>query len=202
MFKDPEKYALFLKRKCNIGREDLVIRWNGDIKPCVEMDWEGINLFKESYEQIVEKRAKLLQDNSENSYSVPKECESCAEVSSCRGCCRVMAREMSGGANKKYPFMTEPLQKPLNVPMKKYDFINCGFKEEIKSIRYREESGEFVCCLEGKFFKLSKSEFALLKLLIIDEDLLHNDIKAFAKKYELNLDAFNTFLNKISRNRR
>lgn len=198
MFDNSENYSYFLRRHCSIGANNFVIRWNGDIKACIEMPDAELNIFTNSYDEIVKERSKWIQNISKKPSHIPVECFDCAEIEFCRGGCRTIALATNKSINSKYPYMREPLKKRVDKKIRLINFIKKGFHEKIENIKHRKEDNKHICSYNNKIFILTNSEFALFKIIIFDQELLKNNIIEFAKKYNLELNEFNKFLNKIA----
>lgn len=88
---------------CDAGLNQLVIDPEGNIKPCVCLNYKLGNILKEDIKKIWSKNKFLL--NIRKLKYTPKECKNCKYISICRGGCRASAKGYFGKLNTKDPLM-------------------------------------------------------------------------------------------------
>lgn len=189
-----EKYSVFLKRSCVGGRGTLTISSVGDVRPCSHSDESYGNILKTDLRKI-----HLRMIPWQNESLIPSECESCAEVNTCRGGCRVCAEAVYGNIKGKDIFMTSPLTSFLSRVNKQLSRLSPDKKFTLKnsdSVRARiEPSGEYTI-YNGlkKVVTLRESEIGLLKEI---SNLEEFSAMSLSFSTGISLDRISLFLSRL-----
>ena len=129
IFKSQKAYDIFGK-VCGAGERDCVITSSGDVRVCTRDDSVYGNIFKESFEEIMDRMKAWRQ------YDLPQQCTACNKKESCRGGCHMSSTEQN-----RNPGSLDHNAEPSNVPI--------NFKHKIKRRRVKES----LLCLKALFLK-------------------------------------------------
>jgi radical SAM protein with 4Fe4S-binding SPASM domain len=189
------KYDFF--KGCTIGlANSLTINYNGEIKPCPVWDYKLGNIFNNELEDIVNNLSYLDgTDKKKLSAVLPKECENCEIISSCKGGCKTEAIAMTGKVDGKSRYMKNHTNNNLTDKIFiQYSLINekLILKDKIK---IRKDNENLYVVRGEKFAVLNKEEFNLFKKLFQQKEFILSSILDI-KKY--NESRLNLFLNKLA----
>jgi len=181
---DFRKYKSILLKSCTAGAISAVINSNGDLRFCFSSKESEGNILNKSLLDIWKDvpcwPEKYIQSSS---------CKECIESSVCNGGCRTMAEFLSGNILGEDPVKLKPLTKKVEEENKNIESVILS-----DNIKLREEKFGGIFYKQGKFLKLDKFSYEVLKKLyprkiILKKDLMEigKDIYPITDKYINNL---------------
>ena len=195
LFPEHEPYMDFLQ-VCGAGLSEVYISINGDVSPCGSLASLHGNVLKDGLQACIENCATAYGGRA----VVPKECEPCAEVDTCRGACRAEAETTCGSVSGPSYYFVKPLEHKVLPVINTSNFYDgkvvFDTASEIKRVEVSDGDARFEFSGFGESKVMSEQETNLL-IMLHQAQAEGRTLGEVTKQYRLQPSFVNQFLNHL-----